>query len=257
MHRNATPMPPGSVYGYLTVLDRAPEQIKRNLHWYCECVCGRVKRFVGTDLRNGKAVSCGCSGKGHARGGVQRHHGLSRVAVSEYRIWMGMRRRCTPGNRTQGPMYADRGIVVDPRWDDFAQFYADMGPRPGKGYSIDRIDNDGPYSPENCRWATQGEQSRNTRRNIPVTYQGRTMVATDWAQELGLRPHTIIWRLSRGWSVERALTTRPLAPLKNPGVSWCRSDGKWRARMTKDGKRIQLGRYADKQDAIDAVRAAK
>ena len=103
--------------------------------------------------------------------------------------------------------YGGRGITVCPRWArDFAAFFADMGPRPA-GMSLDRKDNDGPYSPENCRWATPTQQLNNTRANRLVTFQGRTQTITEWARERGLRADTLTWRLEQpDWTVDEALT---------------------------------------------------
>lgn len=96
-----------------------------------------------------------------------------------------------------------------PEWrDSFKRFAADMGPRPSPAHSVDRIDNDGPYTPENCRWATKVEQSRNSRHNVRWTYDGRTLTIVEWAEKLGVDPNTLRQRVAGyGWSVERALST--------------------------------------------------
>jgi hypothetical protein len=105
------------------------------------------------------------------------------------------------------PWYGSRGIVVCERWEVFENFLADMGLCPSTGHSIDRIDTNGPYSPENCRWATASQQTRNTRVAIYVVFQGERMAMQDACDLTGL-PHTaVIQRLRAGWSDERALTT--------------------------------------------------
>lgn len=136
---------------------------------------------------------------------VAVHH---RVNTAEWRSWSKLKARCLNPRNPKYPEYGGRGITVCERWqgrDGFLHFFADLGPKPSAEHSIDRIDNDGPYSPENCRWATPAEQGRNTRRNQFVTHEGDTKTITDWARERGLRYGTIRWRLAAGWPVERAL----------------------------------------------------
>jgi hypothetical protein len=125
-----------------------------------------------------------------------------------YSIWCGMKNRCYNRNEPTYPYYGGRGITVCEDWRlSFAFFWADMGPRPSPRHSLDRIDNDGPYSPDNCRWATRSEQSGNRRNNITLTHNGETTFAKEWARRVGLSYETLLHRLDRGWSAERALTT--------------------------------------------------
>jgi len=129
-----------------------------------------------------------------------RMHGLSHK-IPEYDVWASLRDRCrNPRNRGY-VNYGGRGIFVDPRWNDFMTFYNDMGPRPANKESIERRDNNGPYSPENCYWATRQEQNKNQRprrayfqrpRSL-ITINGRTRGVSQWSRELGLSRRTI-WR---------------------------------------------------------------
>ena len=115
--------------------------------------------------------------------------------------------------------YHGRGIKVCERWrgkNGFANFLADMGERPA-GMTLDRKDNDGPYSPENCRWVTASQQSRNTRANRLITYDGRTQTVAAWAEEVGLKWATLGGRLDGGWPVEKALKTTPRKMLTHDG----------------------------------------
>lgn len=125
----------------------------------------------------------------------------------EYRAWLGAKSRCYNPKTPHFHNYGGRGIYMADEWrHNFKRFYADMGPQP-VGKSLDRIDNNGPYGPGNCRWATHLEQCRNTRANRRLTFNGLTQTATDWADHVGLRKTTLMERLYKGWTVERALTT--------------------------------------------------
>lgn len=128
-------------------------------------------------------------------------------ASPEYIVWNGMRARC---NNPQNPNYArygGRGIQVCPRWNEsFVAFLEDMGPRP-QGGTLERIDNDGPYEPGNCRWATVQDQANNRRSSRNLTYKGRTQTMAKWAAEMKLRTGTLFSRLKLGWPVDRAIST--------------------------------------------------
>jgi hypothetical protein len=118
-----------------------------------------------------------------------------------------MKARCFYRNTPQYSDYGGRGITVCERWaESFDHFYADMGPCP-EGFSIDRVNTDGNYEPENCRWATRSEQQRNRRANRYLTANGCTLLLTDWSNATGIKVQTILGRLHHGWSEERALTT--------------------------------------------------
>jgi hypothetical protein len=123
----------------------------------------------------------------------------------EYSVWKTMRQRCD-----RDPNYRDRGITVCDRWQwRFNLFLADMGPRPSKAHTLERIDNDGPYAPLNCRWATRSEQNRNSRQNVWITAFGEVALRRDWARWMGLPEGTIRSRLNskRAWTIEDALLT--------------------------------------------------
>ena len=126
----------------------------------------------------------------------------------ERHIRAAMINRCTNPNDPGFVNYGGRGIAVCQRWmGSFENFLADMGPRPSSGHSIDRIDNDGPYSPENCRWATRLQQNCNSRSNHLLTLDGRTMCLADWAREAGLTRGALKDRLRRGWELAEAIRT--------------------------------------------------
>lgn len=128
----------------------------------------------------------------------------------EYRIWRGLITRCLPS--AENPAYSARGITVCVRWFRYINFITDMGRAPSLAHSLDRKDNDGPYSPDNCRWATKREQNRNRRNNHKLTVNGETRLLCEWVERSGLPNHTIIIkRLNRGWTPEQAIGTPALA----------------------------------------------
>lgn len=174
-------------------------------YWHCVCDCGAKVVVSGAQLRKGGTKSCGCLQREKV-GLLHRTHGLSRL--HEYKVWGNMIQRCTNPKDTGWRFYGARGVTVCDRWlKSFEAFFADMGKRPSKDLSIDRIRSTGAYEPGNCRWTTRKVQNRNTRSNRLITYNGRTQTLADWADETGLPYGLIRSRIGRlGWSLERALT---------------------------------------------------
>lgn len=126
----------------------------------------------------------------------------------EYNAWQHMIKRCHSAANSAYKDYGARGIIVCDRWrTSFLSFIEDIGKRPNSKYSLDRIDNDGPYSPENCRWATREEQMNNTRNNRLLSHNGKVLTVAQWADELDLSYDVIRSRLRSGWSVEKTLST--------------------------------------------------
>lgn len=134
-------------------------------------------------------------------------HGMKRTRI--YGVWCSMLSRCRSPSNAAWMRYGGRGILVCDQWNDFAVFFADMGlPEPGQ--TLDRIDNDGPYSPENCRWADALTQGRNKSNNRILTVGDTTLTMSAWAERSGLKIGTIYARLKKGWPVEVAVTTPPI-----------------------------------------------
>ena len=190
----------GERFGRLVVLSAAPSRNKHT-YWNCRCDCGKAVAVRTDGLTRGLSKSCGCYHQD-----VVLRHGMWQTPV--YRIWRTMLGRCENPNAHAYDKYGGRGIKVCEGWHDFTRFYYDMGPRPSPKHSIDRIDNNGDYCYENCRWATKKEQSRNRCDNRWLTFNGETLCVAEWAERLGVNWTTIVARLKRGWTTEMALTAK-------------------------------------------------
>lgn len=168
-------------------------------YWHCHCDCGERAIVQRNNLTSRRTRSCGCLEVEN-----RRKHG--KVGSRVYDAWINMLQRCNNPKDTAYKHYGGRGITVCEQWHDFQAFYDDMGDPP-EGRSLERINNNSGYCLENCRWATQGEQNRNCRRNHQLTFREKTQCLAAWAEHLGIHPNTLYYRLRRGWSVCRALST--------------------------------------------------
>lgn len=194
-------------FGRLTAVSKYPTIIGKQTKWLCRCKCGNEKIIETRALRSGATVSCGCYNREINLKKNTKHGYAKRGKIGpEYKAWTKIRQRCINPNDPYWKDYGKRGIKVCKRWlNSFENFYSDMGERPSKKHSIDRIDNDGDYTPENCRWATIKEQSNNTRRNIYITIDGVTKTLTQWCRVYGVNPVTANWRIKNGWPSEKAV----------------------------------------------------
>ena len=176
-------------FGRLTAVKITGKNKQGHYVWLCKCECGNEKEISGTCLRRGATKSCGClqkemSAKTNRKSKKYQMYKISQK--TEYSSWSHMKNRCLNKNDNKYKSWGGRGITVCDRWLKFENFYKDMGKKPFNKYSIDRINNDGNYELQNCRWATRKEQMRNRRNNKIITYQGKTLCLVEWAERLNI-----------------------------------------------------------------------
>jgi len=189
----------GSTYGRLTAV-RFVSLAKEGQQWIFDCACGAQCEANTKSVVSGHTQSCGCLARETL---VTRNttHGLAKLRCSEYRSWKDLRARCNNPNNQDYKDYGGRGIKVCQRWDNFENFYADMGDRPS-GMTVDRIDVNGDYEPNNCRWATPTQQANNKRTNRCIEWNGQSKTLMEWSRETGIEHTKARYRLAQGWPLE-------------------------------------------------------
>jgi len=228
-------------------------QVENNLgvkvaFWNVVCECGNARVLRNYVLKSGHTLSCGCA-KRDAVISRNTRHGLSELP--EYVVWKLMRRRCNSSGATGWGYYGGRGIAVCKEWDDFNTFYADMGSRPSPDHQIDRKDNDKGYCKENCKWSTRGEQMRNYRRNVLVSYGGEILVLKDLSDRLGFNYGKTCYH-ARSGQLERLIPGAVIVregnipewsePLKGrPRPSHCKNGHAFDENNTSVGKKARIG----------------
>ncbi len=194
----------GLVFDKLTVSHQQPKRNENGeLVWLCKCECGTEIYVRGYCLRRGQTKSCGCLRGENGRTDWTKH-GLSRTPG--YNNWTSMISRCYNTSDKDYPDYGGRGITVCDRWRNSVEnFLLDMPPHPGNGYSLDRFNVDGDYSPGNCRWATAEMQANNQRRTILHRFQGCELTLAQIHRIDNSIPYsTLVYRVSQGYTVEEA-----------------------------------------------------
>lgn len=194
----------GQRFGRLTVIEFAGVKNKRYSYWKCRCDCGSVVTVYTYSLTSGKSQSCGCL-HNEITAKISARHNLRNTKI--YRAWRHMNHRCFNANDKNFSNYGGRGITVCDEWrTDFVAFYnyvSKLAHFDEKGYSLDRINNNGNYEPGNVRWATRSEQSNNRRNNIVVEYGGKEMTLTQAAELSGIKFGALQWRYKNGWRDEK------------------------------------------------------
>ena len=191
----------GQRYGRWTVLRMAGRDKHKSVLWCCRCECGREVVVFGGHLRNGSSKGCrSCA----ARERATTHGG---TGTRLHNAWFNMRMRCGNENNHKYKIYGGRGIQVCVEWKENFEAFRDWALANGykRGLTIDRINNDGDYEPDNCRWATMKQQARNTRNNVHITINGVTKLLCEWAEVAGIKYDTLLRRYHKGWRDERLL----------------------------------------------------
>lgn len=178
----------GQRFGRLVVLEDTKIMVPKRTQTYqkCLCDCGNIVIVPKSYLKSEHTRSCGCWVKE-----MHTTHGLSQSRI--YKVYSGMKKRCYDKNHKLYDRYGGRGITICDQWlNDFMAFYNwSMANGYQDDLTIDRIDNDKGYSPDNCRWVTMLEQAQNTSKNVNITYKGKTQTISAWSRETGIPPNTI------------------------------------------------------------------
>lgn len=193
----------GKTVNRLTAVKKVHGPNDHNIYWEFLCSCGKVTTTMASSVISGSIKSCGCL-RADAMKALAKH-GMAKTKV--YKTWAGMKSRCTNPNNARWADYGGRGIYLCDSWMDFEPFYQDMGEPPSKYHSLDRINVNGNYCPENCRWATSKEQSLNMRTNLRITINGDEKTVHEWASIYSMTHTCLRTRLRRGWEIVRAVST--------------------------------------------------
>lgn len=188
----------GKKFNMLTVIGIAS---MKPVYWECKCDCGGFTKVRTSNLKRGMVKSCGCLS--HVGNPKHKLHG-----THLYRIYYGIRRRCYNKHEEAYKNYGGRGIVMCDEWKNSVEKFYEWAIASGykEGLSIDRIDNNGNYSPENCRWVDKKLQANNRRTNVVYSMNGKTMNLSQWCNEYNMKYFTVRARLNKGWTFEDAIS---------------------------------------------------
>ncbi len=196
----------GKVFGWYTVICKDGNNKHGHPMSRCLCRCGTVKRVANALLVAGTTKSCGCLAREQRKQFAKdaTTHGLSKTRG--YFCWLHMKERCTDPKHKEFHNYGGRGIYYCDAWKSFENFHRDMGDKP-PGLSLERINNDGNYCPENCKWATPLEQGNNSRKNRRIEIDGETKTLSQWCRTVGINKGTVLSRERCGWGIVEAITS--------------------------------------------------
>ena len=183
------------------------EYDKSKSRWKVKCTCGNIGFVKSYTLTSGISTRC-CKCRNQVVGKKNTTHGLTSHKL--YGVWNTMNQRCSNPNNTKYHNYGHRGITVCDDWKDFRTFYNwALSNGYSEGLTIDRIDVNGNYEPNNCRWVTMKIQGSNTTKNHRIEFNGENHTITEWSEITGIQRKTLEHRLNKGWSIERTLTEKP------------------------------------------------
>ena len=198
----------GERFGRLIVIKRAENNKFNQVQWLCKCDCGNEKIVSANNLRNKQTRSCGCLKKEQDYINIAHiKHNKSNTRL--YSIWKGMKNRCNSVKGKRHKFYYDKGIKVCDEWQkDFINFY-NWAIQNGykENLTIDRINNDGNYEPNNCRWATITEQNNNQSKNIKIKYNNNIYSIKEFCNKFDIKRGTLDYRLKCNWSIEKIINT--------------------------------------------------
>lgn len=190
----------GERYESLVVMERVPAAPKSGqpIKWLCGCDCGETTTVSSSNLASGSVKSCGCRRKTSNSLKAKHGHASGGVISPTYITWTSMKSRCEDEKNPNYQKYGAVGITICEAWRDFSNFLRDMGERPTKAHSIDRIDNSLGYEKENCRWATKREQTLNRRQTLWIELDGAKVPLVIAAERFGIKPDTLRYRIRAG-----------------------------------------------------------
>lgn len=193
----------GKQFNYLIAIKNMGVDKRGHALWKCECTaCGGEKVVHAGKLKSGEIKSCGC---------MHRFYSHHQTDTRLYHIWCTMKARCNRPSSHKYKNYGGRGIKLCQEWNKFENFYEwAMSHGYQEHLSIDRIDNDGNYEPDNCRWATAKQQANNTRSNKKYTYKGESLTLAELSTKYGVKYNLLSRRINRGWNIEDAIETPKL-----------------------------------------------